>query len=110
MRWVTGMKWVTLALVVATAVGCSGVTRITSDPSKASVSLNERFIGTTPFSHEVKDRWGWYSVYIFTAEKEGYEPDTKIVREENFIDDPRSVIPPQIHFVLQPLGKSQPAK
>lgn len=106
MRWMTGLKVIGCAGLIGMTVGCAGLSRITSEPTQASVSLNGRYIGTTPFSHDVKDKWGSYSVYAFTAEKEGYGADTKIIREENLFDDARAVIPPHIHFILQPLQKS----
>jgi hypothetical protein len=87
--------------------GCAGPTRITSEPSSASISLNGTPIGTTPFSYNVQDIFGMNSSYGFTAEKAGYLPDTKIFREKGF-DDARTTIPPQIHFVLQPTPGGRP--
>jgi hypothetical protein len=43
------------------------------------------------------------STYGFTAEKDGYRPDSKIFREKG-LDDARATIPPNIHFVLRPIS------
>lgn len=87
--------------------GCAGPTRITSEPSSASISLNGTLIGTTPFSYNVQDIFGMNSSYGFTAEKAGYLPDTKMFREKGF-EDAKAAIPPQIHFVLRPIPGERP--
>jgi len=92
-------------LAAVLMAGCAGMTRITSNVSGASVSLNGSYIGTTPMDYVVKDIWGSLSVYSFTATKDGYSSDTKVIREENFfLDDARRVIPPHIHFELKSLA------
>jgi len=93
-------------LAAVLMAGCAGMTRITSNVSGASVSLNGSYIGTTPMDYVVKDIWGSLSVYSFTATKDGYSSDTKVIREENFfLDDARRVIPPHIHFELKSLAE-----
>ena len=88
--------------VTCLLLGCAGVAEFTSEPIGASVSLNGTFIGTTPFSFEVKDIIGMNSTYGFTAEKTGYRPDTKTYQEKG-LADAKTTIPPRIHFVLQPI-------
>jgi S1-C subfamily serine protease len=88
--------------MVCLIFGCAAATKFTSEPDGASIYLNRVFIGTTPFSYNVKDIFGMGSVYGFTAEKAGYRPDIRIFREIGF-DDARATIPPHFHFILQPL-------
>ncbi len=98
----TGLMIVLLMGVTCLLFGCAAVSEFTSEPTGTSVSLNGTFIGTTPFSYEVKDIVGMNSTYGFTAEKAGYRPDTKTFREKG-LADAKATIPPRIHFVLQPM-------
>jgi uncharacterized protein YceK len=82
--------------------GCSGMTYITSNPDGATISLNGNYIGETPMNYDVKDIFGWFSVYAFTATKKGYRPETKAVKER-WMEDAAATIPPHIHFDLAPL-------
>lgn len=87
--------------------GCAAPSRFTSEPSGASVFLNGRLIGTTPFSYGVRDIFGMNSSYGFSAEKDGYRPDSKIFREKG-LDGPRETIPPHVHFVLRLTSGERP--
>ena len=86
-------------------VGCTTITRITSNPAGATVSLDGRYIGETPTSCVVHNKVGWHSTYTFTATKAGYRADTKICQERHGWSD--DVIPPLIHFDLQQLESTE---
>ena len=94
---------IALAVVVITTGCASAVTRITSSPSGATISLNGRYIGETPVSAEVKQGVGIGYIYRFSATKDGYRGDTKVCDEKFLGDSVRSVVPPSIHFDLQPI-------
>ena len=87
--------------------GCAAVSVFTSEPTGASVSLNGKPIGTTPFSYAVQDIFGMNSSYDFRADKAGYRPDAKTFREKGF-EGAKEAIPPRIHFVLIPVREQGP--
>jgi len=100
-----------VCLVAATAavmltVGCAsqGV-RITSTPPGATVTYNGRYVGETPTSLSVNDENVFFHIgkHTFTADKPGYHSDSRIITEVmgKGITD---VIPPLIHFDLQPVA------
>jgi hypothetical protein len=101
------LRMVILIGVISLLFGCVGPSRFTSEPSEASIFLNGRLIGTTPFSYSVRDIFGLNSSYGFSAEKAGYRPDSKIFREQG-LEGPQDVIPPHLHFVLRPTPGERP--
>lgn len=93
---------VSLALVI---IGCSATTYVTSEPEGARITLGNGESDLTPCSFTIPDEWGSGSVYIFKAEKSGYQTKAKIFQESG-LDDARAAIPKRIHFVLTRSGKS----
>ena len=90
---------------ICLVTGCAGVTRITSDPTGATISFNGSYIGESPLAYSLEPgiHKGWpANTYEFTAEKDGYRGETKIVKERMF-QCPRDSLPPQIHFDLKPM-------
>ena len=87
-------------LGLAFLVGCAATITITSNPPGASVSVNGKYVGTTPVDAKVSDVFGPGSIYTFTATKNGYQPQTKQTREEG-LEDARGAIPTHIHFDLE---------
>jgi hypothetical protein len=92
--------------------GCSTMVAFDSNPQGATVTCNacrgwgdmdqKTPIGVTPFQFKVADKPGWYSEYIFTAQKEGYKPSTFKVKEESVVDGTSfEFFPKKIQFELQ---------
>lgn len=94
-----------VSVCVSLIVGCAAVTRITSTPEGATITLNGNYVGETPVSCTVKDELG-QTTYTFVASKSGYRTDSKAVQERPF-EDPKGCIPPHIHFDLQPLDSEK---
>lgn len=97
-------------LIVLT--GCSSAVKFESNPQGATVTCNGcrgwgdtdkvTPMGVTPFEFEVKDRAGWYSEYVFTANKEGFKPATVTVTEKTVSDGTSfEFFPKTINFELQ---------
>ena len=53
--------------------GCAGNAYVTSDPLGAKVYVNDGYKGETPVRVSVPDGFGVGSVYVFKAEKKGYQ-------------------------------------
>lgn len=92
--------------------GCSTAVKFESVPPGASVTCNGcrgwgdtdsvTPLGITPFEAEIKDKAGWYSEYVFTANKEGFKPATVSVTEKTIPDGTSfDFFPKTINFVLQ---------
>jgi len=94
-----------LVVVVALVTGCAsqGV-RITSNPPGATITYNGRYVGETPTSLSVSDENVFFHIgkHTFTADKSGYHSDSRIVTEV-MGKEITDVIPPLIHFDLQPV-------
>jgi hypothetical protein len=58
-------------------------------------------IGVTPFTKEIYDQPGWYTVYEFQASKAGFQTDTQKISEKS-VPDHNNVLPDTINFVLKP--------
>jgi ketosteroid isomerase-like protein len=84
--------------------GCTTMVAFTSQPPGAAVKYQSATIGTTPFTYSVSDQFGWFSVYTFTAEHEGYDNHTLVFRERTPFDAQR-VVPTSVAFEL----KAKPA-
>ncbi len=84
--------------------GCTTMVEFQSQPPGAAVKYQGATIGTTPFTYGVTDQFGWWSVYTFTAEREGYDDHTLVFREPTPFHA-QFVVPSQVAFEL----KAQPA-
>ena len=105
-------KLAAIGALVLVLAGCSTTAKFESTPPGATVTCNgcrgwgdtddKTAMGTTPFEFTVRDRFGWFSEYIFTAKKDGYKPATVTVKE-NTIPDGTSFdfFPQVIKFDLQ---------
>ena len=104
-----GFGIVVIGLLLIGCVGCVGkaVTRITSDPSGAIVTLDKHYIGDTPFTYTVKSMSGFDNTYTFLAIKDGYRTQTKKFQETVTFGGVKSAIPPRIHFTLEPASGYQ---
>jgi hypothetical protein len=89
------------AAIVACSMlgGCTTMVEFTSQPPGAAVKYQGATIGTTPFTYSVSDQFGWFSVYTFTAEREGYDNHTLAFRERSPFDAQR-VVPNSVAFEL----------
>jgi ketosteroid isomerase-like protein len=96
-------SWLVIAVGAALG-GCTTMVDFTSQPPGAVVKYQGATIGTTPFTYVVSDQFGWWSVYTFTAEREGYDDHTLAFRELTPLDAQR-VVPPNVAFEL----KAKPA-
>lgn len=72
----------------------------TSTPAGANVKYLNKDIGVTPFTKDIYDQPGWYSVYEFEASKPGYQAATQKF-EEKTVPDNVNVVPDTINFVLK---------
>ncbi|MDZ4755265.1 MAG: PEGA domain-containing protein [Phycisphaerae bacterium] len=101
----------TLALATVGAGGCvRRVVTITSDPSGATVWLNDRELGRTP----VEAEFTYYGTYDVRLQKDGYEPlDTSADAKSPWwdtigVDFAAELVPAQLksenlwHFPLEP--------
>ena len=97
-----GLILFSIMLLMILCNGCSTVTLITSYPSGAVITLNGNYVGNTPVSVKVDDTSG-QSTYAFTATKNGYSSDSKLILEASGINlGPVSCVPSHIHFDLEP--------
>jgi hypothetical protein len=96
--------WIPIMGLVMIGTGCCPTLQIldiTSEPSKAAVSVNEEYIGKTPITHTVKDVDDHDSLVI-KVEKLGYESDMKRIEKKGGGIFRCGKFPPKLHFVLQP--------
>lgn len=96
------MPLITALCTILCLSGCSTETFISSTPSGAEISLDDRSIGTTPLSCKVTYKPGYYSKYVFKAVKDGYETEMQIFQEPTFYSGVSGTIPSEIHFDLKP--------
>jgi hypothetical protein len=99
------MKRILLTIILGLStllVGCVFPKSVsfTSAPAGATVKYLDKDIGVTPFTKDVYDQVGWYSVYEFQATKPGFQPDTQKFYEKS-ISDHNNVVPDSINFVLK---------
>ncbi|HDN27269.1 MAG TPA: PEGA domain-containing protein [Thioploca sp.] len=96
--------WIAIMGLVIVGTGC-GATRqvidITSEPSKAAVSVNDEFIGKTPIIHKVEDV-DEHDSLVIQVEKLGYESDMKRIEKKGTSIFSSGKFPKKLHFVLQP--------
>lgn len=85
--------------------GCAGNAYVTSDPLGAKVYVNDGYKGETPVRVSVPDGFGVGSVYVFKAEKKGYQTETLVFKEQG-LEDANAAIPGKINFTLKPLSSS----
>lgn len=92
-----------MASTLTGLAGCATQVRFESDPPGAEVvyERGDRTLGTTPFDMSIKDQFGWFSVYRFTAKLEGYEPVTLEFRERTPLDA-QQVVPSLVRFEMKP--------
>ncbi len=86
-------------------IGCGGSAYITSEPSGAKVYVNDGYKGETPLNISTPDKFGPGSIYVFKAEKNGYEDKTIVIKEQG-LEDANAAIPSRIHFSLKPASFS----
>ena len=75
--------------------------RLTSEPSGATVTINNEVIGETPCTWTVRETLGKPRTFTLTASKKGFWPDKQILEEfppED--DDTVATFPEEIHFTL----------
>jgi hypothetical protein len=95
--------WIPIMGLVMIGAGCATQQSIdiTSEPSKAAVSVNDEYIGKTPIVHKIKDVDDHDSLVI-QVEKLGYESDMKRIEKKGGGIFSSGKFPPKLHFVLQP--------
>jgi hypothetical protein len=95
--------WIPMMGLIMVGTGCA--TRqsidITSEPSKAAVSVNDEFIGKTPIIHKVDDV-DEHDSLVIQVEKLGYESDLKRIEKKGGGIFGSGKFPEKLHFVLQP--------
>jgi len=88
---------ITLAIV---CVGCSTAPQIidiTSEPSKAAVSIDNEFIGKTPISYKIEEP-DLHDSLKMVVEKSGFEAEMKRLPKKISSE----LFPSRVHFVLEP--------
>lgn len=92
-------KSAALAAVAFLLGGCVTQVQFESSPPGAHVTYEQRgmALGTTPFSIEINDDFGWFSVYRFVATLEGYEPVIVEFIERTPLDA-QQVVPSVVRF------------
>ena len=90
------------SLLLGLAMVCGGCATsqlidITSEPSKAAVSINDEFIGKTPVVYDIEDVDDFKSLRV-VIEKSGFESEMKRIRKKSS----SKLFPAQVHFVLDP--------
>ncbi|MEK8029210.1 hypothetical protein AACH06_00130 [Ideonella sp. DXS29W] len=108
-------QFLSRAIVSAAAVvlaGCATQVQFESSPPGAEVTYdrNGTVLGTTPFSMSIKDDFGWFSVYQFTARLDGYEPVVLSFAERTPLDA-QQVVPSVVRFEFKktPVASAEPA-
>ena len=88
-----------LVAAAAGLMGCATHVQFESSPPGAQVTYEQklRVLGTTPFEVNIKDDFGWFSVYRFVATLEGYEPVVLEFAERTPLDA-QQVVPPVVRF------------
>jgi hypothetical protein len=88
--------------LLAGLTGCATQVRFESDPPGAEIVYERKgqTLGTAPFDLSIKDQFGWFSVYRFTAKLEGYEPVTLEFRERSPLDA-QQVVPSLVRFDMK---------
>ena len=89
-------------LLLGLAMVCGGcataqIIDITSEPSKAAVSINDEFIGKTPVVYDIEDVDDFKSLRV-VIEKSGFESEMKRIRKKGSSE----LFPARVHFVLDP--------
>lgn len=95
--------WIPMMGLAIMSTGCATpqAIDITSEPSKAAVSVNNEYIGKTPIVHNVKNVKKHDSLVII-VEKLGYESDMRRVEKKGGGLIKVGKFPKKLHFVLQP--------
>jgi hypothetical protein len=88
-------------LVAASLAACTTTVQFTSNTPGAEVTYLGKRIGVTPFTYDVQDQFGWFSVYEFKATRAGYKPKVVSFAERTPLDA-QGVVSPIIHFDLSP--------
>jgi len=110
MKYRLTLNLLTASMLIGLA-GCATRVHFESDPPGAEIVYERRgqTLGTAPFDMSIKDQFGWFSVYRFTANLEGYEPVTLEFRERSPFDA-QQVVPPLIRFDMKAkVASSAPA-
>ena len=81
--------------------------RFTSEPPGAAVSYEGRTIGITPFVHDVRDDFGFFSTYAFTAHLPN-RPDVAASFTEQSLLDAQGVVPETVNFSFAAAQRSKP--
>src|SRR5690242_6343476 len=101
MKYRLTLNLLTASMLVGLA-GCATQVHFESDPPGAEIIYERRgqTLGTAPFDMSIKDQFGWFSVYRFTAKLEGYEPVTLEFRERSPLDA-QQVVPSVVRFDMK---------
>ena len=73
--------------------------KFTSQPTGATVTYQGATIGTTPFVYDVRDQFGFFSTYEFTAQWPN-RPAVTLVFREPTVFHAQGVVPETVDFTL----------
>lgn len=99
---------IALAAVAGMLGACTTMVEFKSNPPGASVSYLGQTIGTTPFTYGVSDQFGWWSVYTFTASRDGYETQSISYPEPTPLHA-QLVVPSEVQFEMKSRTAAAPA-
>ena len=104
MKFVKSVFLILIILPITILAGCSAKVHITSMPSGATITLNDEYKGKTPITFTVADPGTAYAIYVFEANLQGYQTETKVYKE-GLMDKPTNTIPGHIHFDLEEINQ-----
>lgn len=82
------------------------IVQFSSDPPGAVVTHRGKEIGTTPFAFDVRDEFGFFSRYEFTA-KVPDRADVTLTYIESTVLHSQGIVPKELKFTF---GEPKPAK
>ena len=93
--------WIPMIGLAMAVTGCATPRiDITSEPSRAAVSVDNEYIGKTPVIHKIKD--DNRDTLVITVEKLCYESDLRRLEKKGGGLISSGEFPDKVHFVLQP--------
>ncbi len=92
--------WISMMGLAMVGTGCATPrVDITSEPSRAAVSVDHEYIGKTPVTHKIKDD---PDTLVITIEKLCYESEMRRLEKKGGGWLGSGKFPEKVHFILQP--------
>ena len=96
-------RWIFMIGLAIISMGCatSQTLDITSEPSRAAVSINDEYVGKTPTVHNI-EKINEHDSLVIRVDKLGYESEMKRIKKKGVGIFSSGEFPKRLHFVLQP--------